>query len=363
MNELEALVILSQIPYLGSVRIKQLISLFGSAVNALQCDIEQIKQIPSFGTKVASYWHQWRQDFSWQEEFALADRHLIKIVSYQCAAYPQSLKQLPDAPLLLYIKGNLKKEDDQAIAVIGTRNATRYGLVAAERITQELVEHNLTIISGLARGIDTVAHTTALKNGRTIAVIGSGLLNIYPKENGRLAEQITENGALISEFSLKRAPEKFNFPLRNRIVSGMSLGCLLIEAPIDSGAMITMQKAFSQKKHLFAIPGPIDYPSFAGNHALIKEGQARLVENGEDIIRRLDPFIANQEKKVLNKVKISLDANEQMFMNCIPPHCVSFDELARLTKLPVMQLNTLLMGLVIKKAINAYPGKIYQKVI
>lgn len=364
MKELDALAILSHLPHLGSVKIRLLMHRFGSALNALEAEKTDIEEMPGFGPKISKHWKSWEKDSSWQEDLELADRHGVQIIPFYASNFPKRLLELHDLPVLLYVKGEIKAQDHHSIAVIGTRNATRYGYEMAEKISGGLASKGFTIVSGLARGIDTAAHTQALECGRTLAVIGSGLLDVYPRENLKLAEKIAQKGALISEFPMRTPPDRQNFPQRNRIVSGMTMGTVLIEAPIDSGAMITMQKGFSQGRKLFALPGRVDYESFEGNHRLIKTGEAQLIENAEDIAECFQDLIGGCMKATtLAREKVVLDADEEKLLAQIPFRDLSFDEIAGLTKLSAMKLNVLLMGLILKKAMREYPGKIYKKVV
>jgi len=255
--------------------------------------------------------------------------------------------------------------DQNGIAVIGTRQATLYGLEMAKKIAEDLAAVGFTVISGLARGIDTAAHAGALhaRKGRTIAVIGSGLTNVYPRENIELSEAVANQGALISEFPMETPPDRQNFPQRNRIVSGMTMATVLIEAPLQSGAMITVEKALMQKRQVFALPGRADHENFRGNHQLLKQGKAHLVENADDIInsfndlfRRCGPSIPEQ------KPQCGMNPEERLFLSQLPNHEISVEEIVQLTKLPVMRINILLMGLLLKKAVREFPGKIYKKV-
>lgn len=364
MNELDALVILSQLPHLGSVKIRSLIGHFGTALRVLEADSGEIQEMPGFGLKIARHWKRWEKDGSWQEDLELAQRHGVQITPFTSPHYPKRLLELHDAPTLLYVKGEIKPQDQKSIAVVGTRNATRYGLDMAEKMAGGLAAIGYTVVSGLARGIDTMAHTSALAYGRTLAVIGSGLLDVYPRENLKLAEQIAQKGALISEFPMKTPPDRQNFPQRNRIVSGMTLGTVLVEAPLESGAMITMHKAFSQGRWLFAVPGRVDFETFEGNHRLLKAGEAKLVEKAEDVAECFQDLLGDLKKgPVLAREKIFLEVEEEKFLAQIPARDLSFDEIAGLTKLTAMKLNIILMGLVLKKAIKEYPGKIYKKVV
>lgn len=362
MSELEALVILSSIPYLGPVKIKKLIETFGSAQKALDADLKIVEEMPGFGSKISQGLLTFPDNRNWQSNLDFAKKMGVQIIPYTSPNYPKSLLLIDDYPLLLYTLGEMKYEDQQSIAVVGTRQASIYGLEMAERISENLAEKGITVISGLARGIDTAAHKAALRKGRTIAVIGSGLMDIYPQENIKLAEAIAKNGVVISEFAMTTPPERQNFPRRNRIVSGMSLGTLLIEAPVKSGAMITMEKAISQNKKLFAIPGRIDSENFKGNHFLIKNNKAKLVECADDICAAFENF--NLMKVIDKKTptsKINFTTEEQELLNQMPNEEFSIEEVATFTNKPFLKLNVLLMSLVLKKAIKEYPGKMYKK--
>ncbi|NGX54684.1 MAG: hypothetical protein KR126chlam2_00299 [Chlamydiae bacterium] len=292
-----------------------------------------------------------------KEDLELAERYGVSVISYQDPRYPKKLLTLRNFPPLLYVKGEISPEDEVAIGVIGTRNATLYGKEMAERVGGELAERGICVVSGLARGIDTAAHRGALRTGRTIAVIGSGLANIYPRENQGLAEEIGANGAVISEFPMAMPPLRQNFPRRNRLISGLAMGLCLVESPLKGGGMITMEMGKRQGKKLFAFPGRVDWPTFEGNHRLIKEEKAKLVENGKEIAAAfsLDQNIFRPSFKVF------LTEEEKKFLALLPPEEKSIEELALLTQLPAMKLNVLLTRMVLKKTMKEFPGKIYKK--
>lgn len=363
MNELEALTILAGTPLLGSIKIRLLIDYFGSAQKALEADATEIEQLRGFGPKLVSSWGAWKQNNRWEEEFKLAAKLGMRIIPYTSLEYPKSLREIDDFPVILYIKGSLLPEDLNSLAIVGTRQASIYGNECAFEIAKDLASAKYTIISGLARGIDTSAHQGALLGGRTIAVIGSGLANIYPRENVALADRISEKGAVISEFSLTTPPDRHNFPQRNRIVSGMSrLGTLLIEAPLKSGAMITMEKAEAHKRPLFALPHRVDHANAKGNHELIKTGRAKLVESALDIRaafeHNLDLF---GRKETQTSPSIFLTSEEEALLKLLPVEETNIEKIEHLTKLPIMKLNVLLMSLILKNVIKEFPGKIYKK--
>lgn len=362
MNEIEALVILTSIPHLGSIKIRLLIEYFGSALEALNADPNHIASLPDFGPKILNGWANWKKNNEWRHNIELAERLNANILSYKDPLYPKRLLEIPDHPVLLYVQGQIIPSDQRSIAIVGTRNASIYGKEMAEQFAHELAGAGFTIISGLARGIDTFAHAGALKSGRTIAVIGSGLAKIYPQENKPLAESMIAKGALISEFPMNTPPDRQNFPQRNRIVSGMTLATLLIEAPIKSGAMITVDKSIAYNRKVFALPGRVDSEDFRGNHHLIKNGQAQLVENAQDVIAHFtDLFgIAPTINRVVSQ-PISLCEEELFFLRQLPNQEITIDELVQLTKLPVMKVNVMVMSLLLKKVLKEYPGKVYKR--
>jgi DNA processing protein len=361
VNEIEALTALTQIPHLGSIKIRLLMEYFGSAAAAFEASHQEIAPLPGFGNKILQVWEK-RHSLDWQKELELAHRLNIRLISFKDPDYPKQLREIPDFPVLLYVKGHLLSGDANALAVVGTRSPSHYGLEMAEKISRDLAAQGVTIVSGLARGIDTAAHKGALQSGRTIAVIGSGLADPYPPENRQLAECIAQRGALISQFPLRTPPDRQNFPQRNITVSGISsLGTLLIEAPQISGAMLTMKNALAHGRHLFALPGPAGTNNFQGNHSLLKSGEAKLTENAEDILQNFASLFSQKTKNP--SVVIELELEEQEFMKKFPQDECSFDNLACLTKLPVMKLNVLLMSLIMKRAVKEYPGKTYKKLV
>lgn len=213
----------------------------------------------------------------------------IQTVARGSAGYPKLLREIHDPPELLTVKGTLLPEDEAAVAIVGTRAATPYGLSVAERLAEELARCGITVVSGLAEGIDRAAHEGALKaGGRTIAVVGHGLSRIYPAHHQELAEQIARSGCILSEFPMEEKPNPWNFPKRNRIISGLSLGVVVVEAPVKSGALITAREAMEQGREVFAVPGPISSRQSEGTHALLKDG-AKLVCKVQDILEELAP--------------------------------------------------------------------------
>ncbi|MBA3815796.1 MAG: DNA-protecting protein DprA [Parachlamydiaceae bacterium] len=360
LTELEALAILSATSGMGAIKIRFLLQSFGEARLALQASSKEIGTLRGF-ERIAPHWNSWQTNLAWQKDLELADKYGVTLIPYTSPHYPKRLLEIPDHPILLYVQGSIKPQDQRCIAIVGTRNASIYGNEMAEAIAKDLAGAGFTIVSGLARGVDTAAHCGALERGRTLAVIGSGLANIYPRENIALAGNIARQGALISEFPMSTSPERQNFPQRNRIVSGMTMATLLIEAPVKSGAMITMDRALTQKRKLFALPGRADNENFRGNHLLIKNGQAQLIENAQDILSHFNDFFGHVMLPLVNEVRCAINAEEEALLKLMPTEEVNIEQLVHLSCFPVQHVQRTLMSLVLKKLIKEFPGKIYKK--
>jgi DNA processing protein len=278
---------LASISGIGSVTYKKLIARFGGAEAVFRATKRQLSGIEGLGDSRASAivsFGGWGQV---EQEVERAEREAVTIIGLEDAAYPKRLKEIYDAPPILYMKGSLTERDERAVAVVGSRNSSRYGLISAESISRGLAARGITVVSGMARGIDSAAHVGALREkGRTIAVLGSGIDVIYPAENKALFQEIVGRGAVISEFPFGTGPETTNFPRRNRIISGISLGVVIVEASPNSGALITARLALDQNREVFAVPGNITSMRSRGTHSLIREG-AKLVESAEDIVEEL----------------------------------------------------------------------------
>lgn len=293
----------------------------------------------------------------------LSAKNKIRALRLTDEGYPTNLKYIYDPPPALYIKGNIIPQDNIAIAIVGSRQASYYGLKNAQELAFELAAKGITIISGLARGVDSAAHRGALKaGGRTIAVLGSGLNMIYPVENKGLAEEISQNGAVISEFSQDTPPHRQNFPRRNRIISGLSLGVLVVEAAKRSGALITVGFALEQGREVFALPGKIDSFTSQGTHDLIKQG-AKLVESTEDIIEELEPLRSCQINQTRSESKTKIEPNlpeeEKQVYSCLSCEPLHIDELAQKVNLSYGRLLTCLLKLEYKKLVKELPGKAF----
>ncbi len=269
---------------------------FGSAKDAWQADLNQLKVL-GFNLSLLERFIDFRKKFNLDSYFLRLCENKIECQTLVDKNYPKSLKNIDNPPILIYVKGKFKSQDELSLAVVGTRKASSYGLWATQRLVADLACLKITIVSGLARGIDTIAHRTALKNKtRTIAVLGCGIDQIYPPENFDLAQQIIAGqGAIISEYGPGTRISPYNFPARNRLVAGLSLGTLVTEAPIKSGALITARFAADQGKEVFAVPGLIDSFNGQGTSSLIKDG-AKLVWNVDDILEELNLDLKIKDK-------------------------------------------------------------------
>ena len=277
---------LRSIPGVGIVLGQRLLQRFGSPGAVFKASFQDLAAVRGITPAMAQAIAGFRDWDKLEERLAQLTAQGAEMVTQDDPRFPAALKLIPYPPLLLYIKGTLTPADSLAVAVVGTRGASYYGLKAARRLAGALAARGVTVVSGLARGIDTAAHQGALEmSGRTLAVLGCGLDVVYPPENLKLYQEIPEHGALVSEFPLGTPPEARNFPIRNRIISGLALGVVVIEAGVKSGTAITVRYALDQGREVFAVPGPIDSPTSTGPHRLIQEG-AKLVQDVEDILQR-----------------------------------------------------------------------------
>lgn len=350
------MVALNMVGEIGSIRLKKLIEYLGSPEDILKASRQRLTAIYGIGEKIADKIISLKEE-DVGKELDLAKKSGLKVITIEDDDYPVNLKNIFDPPIVLYLKGKLKPEDSFAIGLVGSRRASFYGLSQAEGFSFGLAAHGFTIVSGMARGIDTYSHKGALKSGgRTIAVIGSGFNYLYPAENKKLAEEISENGAVISEFSLDTKPLPQNFPRRNRLISGLSLGVLVVEAARNSGALITADFALEQNREVFAIPGKIDSPTSFGTNELIKQG-AKLTSNVFDI---LEEFVLPLpvEKKELIKNKESLESSEEeRLFNLISLQAIQLEELVERAEMDIPRLSDILLKLQIRKLVKQLPGK------
>jgi len=375
MDDREAYIAFNLLRGIGPVRVRTLIEFFGSAPAALRASEKDLLQVKGIGRDLARVVHTWQESIDLGAELQKIRDRGISIVIPPDGSYPRLLREIYDPPLVLYVWGELSPLDHTAIAIVGSRRATHYGIKTARMISFQLAQAGITVASGLARGIDTSAHEGALASGgRTVAVIGSGLGKLFPAENQGLAERIADgHGAVISEFPVDYPPDKQSFPLRNRIVSGWSSGVLVVEAPGRSGALITAEQAGEQGRPVYAIPGPIDRPASQGCNRLIQDG-ARLVMDGQDILDDLgDMFITppmscpTPENNPTSATPPSsaaslppLNEDEASVLEAVPQGEEALvDTIVRDSGLPASTVLTVLMRLEMKRLVSQLPGPRY----
>jgi len=366
VTELEYLLVLNSVPGVGYIRIKNLIARFGGLEGVFKATKAQLEEADNIGPKIASAIADCDREKVLETELNLAAASGARIISYLDDEYPDNLKQIYDPPAILYVKGSFEPEDRFSAAIVGSRRASRYGLQTAERFGMEFAARGITVVSGLARGIDAAGHKGALKaRGRTVAVLGSGLACIYPPEHMKLADDIQKNGALISEFPMACEPYKDNFPRRNRIISGLSLGVVVVEAAKGSGALITTDFALEQGRELFAVPGNAGSATSAGTNMLIKQG-AKLVESADDVIEELGDMIkghmrpraAIKPRDALYRVS-SLEGPQKRVLESLGDTPVSVDEIMDGTQLDAPEAIGALVRLEIMGLVERLPGQSY----
>jgi DNA processing protein len=335
----------TKIPGIGKVKLTQLVNYFNNLEYAWSASSFELKSA-GLDTRTISSIVNYRGKINPDYEIELLVKHNVKAIPYLSSEYPQKLKEINDFPPVLYIRGNKTVIDSVCIAVVGTRRATIYGKQVTEEIVSDLAHNNIIIISGLAKGIDTIAHKAALSEGKpTIAVFACGLDIVYPADNIKLAKQIMENGALISEYPLGIKPKPDNFPRRNRIMSGLSAGVLVIEAGEKSGALITADQALMQDREVFAVPGSILSPMSNGTNHLIQQG-AKLVRNYIDIMEELNLAVVAQQIEM--KEMVTEGENESKIIKQLSSEPVYIDEICRLSGLPISIVNSTISMLEIK---------------
>jgi DNA processing protein len=286
-SEAHDLLTLHLVPGLGPRLTIALLHRFGSAGAVLRATPLQLQEVPHIGSKLAQSLYQAMANVDVNKELAWVERQGVRLLVRGSVDFPRSLENIPDPPFLLYLRGQLQPDDENAVAIVGSRHCTGYGRKVAERLAVELIRVGYSVVSGLARGIDGSAHRAALQaGGRTVAVLAGGLSKIYPPEHEELAREVEQSGALITEAPMGMEPMAGMFPARNRLISGLSRGVVIIEAAERSGALITASHAAEQGRPVFAVPGPVDSPASAGTHQLVRKG-AILIRGIEDILEEL----------------------------------------------------------------------------
>ncbi|HEY5536346.1 MAG TPA: DNA-processing protein DprA [Ignavibacteria bacterium] len=360
---------LTRINNLGNIRIKNILNHFPEPQLIFEISGDKLKIIEGVNDKISRLIINSKKDFrQYEDDYDLLlnkiEKNNIKITTILSDDYPSNLKKIYDAPIILYYKGNLNELDKYSISIVGTRTPTIYGKSVCEKITNGLCEIGIMTVSGMAKGIDSVVHRTTLKNsGITYAILGSGVDVIYPYENKLLYHDIIVQGAVISEYVPGAKPDKVNFPKRNRIVSGIGLGTLIVETGARGGSLITAEFALDQNKEIFAIPGNINSQKSVGANELIKKGAAKLVTCVEDIINEFDyalkPILKNRGKGNEQKVSLELDIFEKKIFDVISYEPIHIDKINEITGLSISDCLVQLLSLEFKNIVKQLPGKYF----
>ncbi len=364
MNATEACIALNMLPTVGPVRLRRLLEIFHEPQQILAAKRTELRNVGGIGNEVADQISNWESTIDLSTELHRIRDFGATVITQQSPSYPGSLREIHAPPIVLYVWGQIEERDHQAIGVIGARRTTHYGMESAKKLAYQLAYAGLTVVSGLARGIDTAAHQGALAaKGRTIAVVGSGLAQLYPPENAPLAEKIRSgNGAIVSEFSMDIEPDRQTFPMRNRIISGWSHGILVVEAGLNSGALITAAQALEQGRAVYAVPGHINAPSAMGSNRLIQQG-AKLVMDASDILDDLEILVpeAKPAPGTAARPLPPLSHEERKVYDAIEASETSIDDIATRSALSSGVVSATLLQLELKRLVKQLPGKYFVK--
>lgn len=367
MDTREALVALNLIDGVGPVRTRQLLDHFGEAPAILSASRDQLRRVRGIGEDTAEAIASWEKKIDLNAELKRIEDFKCRVVIGSDPEYPPLLKEIYDPPIVLYVKGSLLPKDKNSVALVGSRMTTSYGMEVARRLGYQLAYLGVTVVSGGARGIDTAAHQGALSaKGRTIVVLGTGLNVVWPAENAPLFERIAENGAVITQFPFNRPGDKQSFPIRNRIVAGMTMGTVVVEANLTSGSLITANMATEYGRQVFAVPGRIDSPRSKGCHDLIKKG-AKLCEGAEDILSEFEYLFPPSNKPASaaetgTLPAVELSQNERTVYDVLSEQESGIDEVIQASGLPSSAVSVALLSLEMKRLVRQLPGKMFQKI-
>jgi len=367
MENREAFVALNMIDGIGPVRLRKLLDVFGDAVSILQASESTLLRVNGIGEELAKSIANWQKNIDLNGELKRIEEFKTQVVCLSDEDYPPLLKQIYDPPIVLYVKGEILPKDKNAIAIVGSRLTTHYGLESSRRLAYQLGYAGVTVVSGGARGIDTAAHQGALNGkGRTICVLGTGINIVFPPENAELFEKISTSGAVITQFPFNKRGDKQSFAIRNRVIAGMTLGTVVVEANLTSGALITANFAAEYGRQVFAVPGRIDSPRSKGCHDLIKKG-AKLCEGIEDILSEFEYLfpstnIMSEPKQTPMLPAIELSEGEKAVLMAIDGEDeYTVDEIIQKCGLTASAVSVALFNLEIKRIIKQLPGKLYIK--
>jgi DNA processing protein len=368
MDEKAWWIALHLVPGVGRITFKKLVGYFGHPRHAMQATAGQLTRVAGIGPKIAQAISGFPAARAVERELRAANAAGCLIVTQDDEGYPSLLKTIEDPPPVLYVKGDLGEPTAPGVAVVGSRRPSTYGKVVAEQLARGLAACGVTVVSGLARGIDSVAHVNSLESGgRTIAILGCGLSYMYPPENHRMAERISQQGAVVSEFPMTTKPDRLNFPLRNRTISGLSLGTVVVEAGERSGALITAQWALEQGREVFAVPGNVTAPTSRGTNRLIKMG-AKLVEDVNDILEELPQYAlaGKRDRAPAQEEFCQVDStpDERRVLEVLDAvETRHIDWIIEQAHLPTSLVSSLLLRLELEGKVTQLPGKLFLKVI
>ncbi len=363
MDHREACIALNMVPKMGPVRLRRLLDAFGSAENILLARHGQLSRVDGISEALADNIRRWEEFGDPAAELRQAADIGARIITAEDDEYPASLREIHDPPIVLYVLGKIEDRDRNAVAVVGSRRATHYAAECAKKLSFQMAYAGLTIVSGLARGIDTAAHTGALAaKGRTIAVIGAGLAHIYPPENSALAERISSSGAVVSEFPINTKPDRQTFPIRNRIVTGLSFGVLVVEAGANSGALISANQAADQGRTLYAVPGRIDQPSALGSNRLIQQG-AKLIITVDDILDDLPLLFPKRVELASAAPAPDLTGDQRKVYDALGPDEMALDSVIATSGLTAAAVSSTLLALEMRRLVKQLPGKRFVKLV
>src|ERR1700726_4927518 len=352
------------LPTVGPVRMRKLLQVFEKPERVLAAKGSELRKAEGIGREVVDQISNWESIVDLPAELKRVREFGATVITQESPSYPKSLREIHAPPIVLYLWGELHERDNHAIGVIGARRTTHYGTESAKKLAYQLAYAGLTVISGLARGSDTAAHQGALAaKGRTIAVIGSGLAKLYPPENGPLAEKIRSgNGAIVSEFSMEIEPDRQTFPMRNRIIAGWSHGILVVEAGLNSGALITASQALEQGRSVYAVPGHINAPSAIGSNRLIQQG-AKLVMDAGDILDDLQILLPETKPSpgAAARPLPPLTDDERRVYDAIEETETPIDQITTKCDLPSATVSSTLLRLELKRLVKQLPGKYFVK--
>jgi DNA processing protein len=366
MDNREALIALNMVEHVGPIRLRQLLGHFPDPVAILGASREALLRVPGIGEETAEAVSGWEQAIDLAAELRRIEQSGCRVLVQEDPEYPPSLREIYDPPIVLYVRGTLSSEDHNAIAIVGSRQSTPYGIEVARRLAFQLGHIGVTVVSGGARGIDTAAHHGALAaKGRTLCVLGTGINLVFPPENAELYERAASSGAILTQFAFNRPADKQTFPIRNRIVAGMTLGTVVVEANLSSGALITAKFAADYGRQVFAVPGRIDSPRSKGCHELIRQG-ARLCESAEDILSEFEYLFPSKNNppspaETGALPTLHLSEREQTVLSLLDSGERGIDDIIRQSHLPASAVSVTLLGLEMKRLILQHPGKRFSK--